>query len=190
MFINIKNVAIFIFRLIFSLFYNKKYLKGKWFDYRLDGWHWCWKVLIDQKIKGYNRHIPFPVNPTTVVGCLDNITFDIDNIDNFWKTGVYFQCWHGRITIGKGTWIAQNVGLITENHNLHNLSIHSEPQDIVIGENCWLGMNAVILPGVHIASHTIVAAGAVVTHSFVESNIIIGGIPARKIKSLSNELEN
>lgn len=45
-------------------------------------------------------------------------------------------------------------------------------------------MNAVILPGVHLGDHTIVGAGSVVTRSFPEGNIIIAGVPAKKIKDL------
>jgi len=166
------------------MFYDKRYLKGKWFENSLQGWHWCWKTLVDQKIKGYNKHIPFPVNPSTTVGELSNISFHLDNIDNFWKTGVYYQCWHGKIVIGKGTWIAQNVGLITENHDPNNLNEHLEPKDIIIGNNCWIGMNSVILPGVNLGDHTIVAAGAVVSKSFPDGNVLIGGIPAKVIKKI------
>lgn len=143
---------------------------------------------MDQKVKGYNHHVPFPVNPTTVVGNIENIYFDLENIDNFWKIGCYFQCWRGRIAIGKGTWIAQNVGLITENHNLSDLCKHEKSQDIIIDEKCWIGMNSVILPGVHLGKNTIVAAGAVVTHSFEEGFCVIGGVPAKILKKIEGQL--
>ncbi|MBS7109518.1 MAG: hypothetical protein KH076_09760 [Streptococcus sp.] len=45
-------------------------------------------------------------------------------------------------------------------------------------------MNSVILPGVILGDHTIVGAGAVVTHSFPDGYCIIGGNPARIIKAL------
>jgi serine acetyltransferase len=64
----------------------------------------------------------------------------------------------------------------------HNYEIHDEEKPIVIGNNCWIGANAVILPGVEIGDHTIVAAGAVVTKSFPEGDCIVGGVPARVIK--------
>jgi acetyltransferase-like isoleucine patch superfamily enzyme len=48
-----------------------------------------------------------------------------------------------------------------------------------IGERCWLGMNAIILPGVTLGPYTVVAAGAVVTRSFHEGHCILMGMPAR-----------
>lgn len=57
----------------------------------------------------------------------------------------------------------------------------------MIGRNCWIGMNAVILPGVKLGDYTIVGAGAVVTHSFPEGYCVIGGVPAKKIKDLDKD---
>ena len=97
--------------------------------------------------------------------------------------GNYFQA-IGKITIGHGTYIAPNVGLITANHDLTNLDIHLEPKPIVLGEKCWIGMNSVILPGVTLGEGTIVGAGSVVTKSFLEGHCVIAGNPAKKIRDL------
>lgn len=179
----LNKIYYFISKMIMPMFYKKKYLLGRYFTQdNLQGYRWCWRCLLDQKVKGYNRHIPFPVHPTCVIGNIENIDFDVDNIDNFWKPGSYYQCWKGKISIGKGTWIAQNVGLITENHNINDLNEHDEPKNIIIGDNCWIGMNVVILPGVHLGNNTVVGAGAVVTKSFEEGNCVIAGNPAKIIK--------
>ena len=169
------------------LFYRKEYLSGKWFDNNVTGWKWAWRCLWDQKVKGYNRHIPFPVNPSTTVGSINNLNFDISNVDNFWKTGVYYQCWNGKITIGKGTWIAQNVGLITENHDPTNPDKHLDSKNIYIGERCWIGMNAVIMPGVTLGNNTVVGANSVVTHSYEDGNVILVGAPAKIVKKVRPE---
>lgn len=169
----------------FLLFYKKEYLRGRWFEKgETKGFHACWKFFILQKIFGFNRHIPFPCHPSCEMGLVRNLQFDVNNIDNFWKTGSYFQCWGGVISIGPGTYIAQNVGLITENHDVNNLDEHQEPQNISIGSNCWIGMNSVILPGVVLGDKTIVGAGAVVTSSFPKGHVVIAGVPARVIKEL------
>jgi acetyltransferase-like isoleucine patch superfamily enzyme len=52
---------------------------------------------------------------------------------------------------------------------------------IKIGDNCFIGQNATILPGVEISNNIIVAAGSVVTKSFTQEGIIIGGNPAKII---------
>ena len=101
--------------------------------------------------------------------------------------GRYFQAENARIVIGKGTYIANNSGLITANHDINNLSTHEEAKDIILGEKCWLGLNSVVLPGVVLGDHTIVAAGAVVTKSFPEGHCVIGGVPAKIIKEIDED---
>ena len=56
-------------------------------------------------------------------------------------------------------------------------------QPVVIGDDVWIGANAVILPGVTIGRHCVVAAGAVVTKD-VPDNTVVGGVPAKIIKKL------
>ncbi len=55
---------------------------------------------------------------------------------------------------------------------------------ILIGDDVWIGMRTIILPGVEIGSHSIVAAGSVVTKSFPEYSVV-GGVPARRLKRRS-----
>lgn len=181
---NMRKIFIFFSKAMFSMIYDSDYLQGKWFDNNTYGWKICWKYFWFQKIWGFNRHIPFPVCPFSTFGDASKIKFDIDNIDNFWKNSVYFQSWNGMITIGKGTWIAPGVGIITENHNPLNLNEHMQKEDVIIGDNCWIGMNAVLLPGVVLGSRTIVGAGAVVTKSFKEGNCVLAGVPAQIVKLL------
>ncbi|WP_259756635.1 acyltransferase [Pseudomonas sp. GCEP-101] len=110
-------------------------------------------------------------------------------MNNFQSPGTYFQNFKGHIHIGKGSYIAPNVGIITSNHDLMDLDKHSISEDVVIGRKCWIGMNSVILPGVELGDATIVAAGSVVTKSFKEGNIVIGGCPAKEIKKLLTGLK-
>src|SRR5947208_16462998 len=55
---------------------------------------------------------------------------------------------------------------------------------VMIADNVWIGMNAVILKGVTIGENSVVAAGSVVTKS-VESNTVVAGNPAVVVKKFS-----
>jgi acetyltransferase-like isoleucine patch superfamily enzyme len=54
---------------------------------------------------------------------------------------------------------------------------------IIIGENCWIGNNTIILKNSKIGDNSIVAAGALVSGIFPK-NVVIGGVPAKIIKNL------
>ena len=169
------------------LFYDSRYLKGKHFSScRFSpGWRWVLENVFMQKIVGYQRHIPFPVSYRSRILNWENIVFDIDDLAIFQNNGNYFQAAaDAHIYIGSGTYIASNVGIITANHDLNDLSKAAPGKDVRIGKNCWIGMNSMILPGVELGEHTIVGAGSVVTKSFPGGNCVIAGNPARIIRIL------
>ncbi len=60
---------------------------------------------------------------------------------------------------------------------------------ITLGDHCWIGMNAVILPGVELGERTVVGAGSVVTKSFPEGHCVIAGNPARILRRLEKPKE-
>lgn len=64
--------------------------------------------------------------------------------------------------------------------------MQAQASPVTIGDDVWLGANVVILPGVTIGSNVVVAAGAVVTKD-VPSNCVVGGVPARILKTLPEE---
>ena len=165
--------------------YDPKYLTGKWFSAETNyaGWNW---VIQNAKLcrkRGVNLGCPWPASPDSRVVGAKNIDFHPDDLNNFQHFGCYFQG-KGQITLGKGTWIAPNVGIITANHNLSDLEKHDEAKPVSLGENCWIGMNSMILPGVTLGPKTIVGAGSVVTKSFPDGHCIIAGNPAKPIKTL------
>lgn len=102
----------------------------------------------------------------------------------FINMGCKFQD-QGGITIDEGALIGHNVVLATLNHLL-------DPEQrggmtyapIHIGRNVWIGANATVLPGVTVGDGAVVAAGAVVTKD-VAPNTIVGGVPAKLIKSIN-----
>lgn len=168
------------------LCYDKKYLTGRHFNrwHFSSGWQWILQDWFSQKIMRRNAHVPWPVPPYVAIGVPENIIFDPDDMHNFRGAGCYFQGLDGTITIGKGCYIAPGTGFITANHDLHDLQGHQPGKDIVLGEACWVGMNAVILPGVHLGPRTVVGAGSVVTKSFPQGHCIIAGSPAKVIKEV------
>lgn len=96
----------------------------------------------------------------------------------------YIQGLNG-IDIGDYTIIGPGVNIISADHDLTDFSSHNKGDGrIIIGKNCWLGANSIILPGCIIGDNTVVAAGSVVTKSFPKGNVLIAGIPGRIIKSL------
>lgn len=179
---------------LFALFfYDSKYLKGKWFSSSHHGlgaigWKWVTHDALGRIFGTRNRSAKFPVSQGCITACPENIIFDVDDLNNFQGNGNYFQA-HGNIYIGKGTYIAANVGLITSNHDINDPDKHSAPKEIHIGKKCWIGMNAIVLPGVTLGDHTVVGAGSVVTKSFPQGYVVIAGNPARIIKTIDKKKE-
>lgn len=90
----------------------------------------------------------------------------------------------GGITIEDNVQIGPRVNLISENHPLEPSQRKSlDLKLIVIKRNAWIGAGATILPGVTIGENAVVAAGAVVNKD-VPPNTVVGGIPAKVIKTI------
>jgi len=90
----------------------------------------------------------------------------------------------GGITIEDNVLIAPKVSLLTEGHPTSIEDRHSLiPKPIHIKKNDWIGANATILQGVTIGENAIVEAGSVVSKD-VPDNTIVGGIPAKIIKTI------
>lgn len=99
----------------------------------------------------------------------------------------------GPVTIGSHVNLAQGITVTALNHNFSNPQQRIDEQGVStqpvnIGDDVWIGANAVILPGVNIGNHCVVAAGAVVTKD-VPDNTLVAGVPAKPIKKLRNENE-
>lgn len=97
----------------------------------------------------------------------------------------------GPVTIGHHVNLAQGITVTALNHNFSDVGRRIDEQgvstrQVTIGDDVWIGANAVVLPGVSIGSHCVVAAGAVVTHD-VPDHTVVAGVPSRIIKSLNNQ---
>lgn len=95
------------------------------------------------------------------------------------------------VSIGNNVTISAPVQLLTHDNSIIKLSggmVTDTFGVIRIGDNCFIGANSVILPGVTLANNIVVAAGSIVTKSFFEENIIVGGNPAKKIATWDSSL--
>ena len=98
----------------------------------------------------------------------------------------YIGC-SGKITIGNNVMLGPGVSIFAENHVFDDTTMTIKEQgvqklEVVIEDDCWIASNVVILAGVTIGKGSVVAAGAVVTES-VSPFSVVGGVPAKLIKS-------
>lgn len=90
------------------------------------------------------------------------------------------------VSIGNNVIMGPDVKIYSRNHKSDNLNTPIQHQGkeylkTKIGNDVWIGANVIILAGVSIPNHSIIAAGAVVTKNF-EDFSVIGGCPAKLIK--------
>ena len=86
----------------------------------------------------------------------------------------------GGIYIGKHTMLGPGCKLVTPNHPINYIERRESVETgyaIHIGEDCWLGANVTVCPGVTIGDRVIVAAGSVVVND-VPSDVMVAGNPA------------
>lgn len=176
--------------IIGSFLYSKEYFpKGYYFSkWYSPGWAWILPDFWGRLLFRRNTGVRWPCSPFSNIG--KNIFFNTDDLNNFQSTGCYFQTWDAPIIIGKGTYIASNVGIITSNHDINDLDKRGKIGKVQIGEKCWIGMGSIVLPGIVLGPHTIVGGGSVVTHSFPEGNVVIAGNPAKIVKKLETSDKN
>ena len=118
--------------------------------------------------------------------CINNAVGDV-TIGNHTRVGIHCTV-IGPVCIGNHVNLAQGITVTALNHNFADSNRKIDEQGIstkpvVIGDDVWIGANAVILPGVTIGRHVVVAAGAVVTKD-VPDYSLVAGVPAKEIKKL------
>lgn len=93
---------------------------------------------------------------------------------------------HGPLKIGDNVMMGPNVTILTNTHNIEKPDIPMNQQgmrvaEVVIGNDVWIGMRVIIMPGIKIGDGAVIGAGAVVTKD-VPAFAIVGGVPAKVIK--------
>ena len=151
-------------------------------------------------IAGYDKEIyvkPTITNPNIIVG---DFTYIADS--EFESHVTHLYKWNGdKLIIGKFCQIASGVEFVMNgaNHQMNAVSTYpfytlegwdmKPPEasdlplkgDTVIGNDVWIGQNAVILPGVHIGDGAIIGANSVVGSDIEPYTVVIGN-PARQLR--------
>jgi len=91
-----------------------------------------------------------------------------------------------KVTIGSNVFFAPGVQMYTANHPLDAESRRTVENalPITIGDDCWIGGNAIILPGINIGNGCVIGAGSVVTKDIPDNSLAVGN-PAKVIRKLN-----
>lgn len=118
--------------------------------------------------------------------CINNAVGDVIIGDH---TRIGLHCTIiGPVNIGNHVNLAQGITVTALNHNFADGELRIDQQGVStqpvsIGDDVWIGTNAVILPGVTIGKHVVIAAGAVVTKDIPDNSLAMG-VPATVRKSI------
>lgn len=118
--------------------------------------------------------------------CINNAVGDV-MIGDHTRIGLHNTI-IGPVIIGSHVNLAQGITVTALNHNFEDSEKRIDEQGVstsavVIEDDIWIGANAVVLPGVTIGHHSVVAAGAVVTKD-VPPHSLVAGVPAKVIKQI------
>lgn len=118
--------------------------------------------------------------------CINNAVGDVI-IGDYTRVGLHNTI-IGPVRIGNNVNLAQGITVTALNHNFDDTTKRIDQQGVstkavTINDDVWIGANAVVLPGVTIGTHSVVAAGAVVSKD-VPPYTIVAGVPAKVIKQL------
>ena len=118
--------------------------------------------------------------------CINNAVGDVI-IGNHTRIGLHNTI-IGPVEIGNNVNLAQGITVTALNHNFSDSNKRIDEQGVstspvIIEDDVWIGANAVVLPGVTIGNHCVVAAGAVVTKD-VPPHSLVAGVPAKVIKQI------
>ena len=115
-------------------------------------------------------------------GCISRLTI---GSTCFFTTPLHIDL-NADVVIGNRVTIGHDVAIVTSAHHIDGPERRcgeEVPAPVRIGDGCWIGAHAILLPGVVVGDGSIVAAGAVVSRD-VEPHTIVGGVPARLIRRL------
>lgn len=136
--------------------------------------------FVFQRILGLNGGCAYPVHFTSTVVAGHRLRVGQGVARSLALSGgVYIQAMNG-VDIGDRTIIAPGAKVISANHSTEDTRNWVNDRPIEVGPDCWIGANAVLLPGVKVGAGAVVAAGAVVTKD-VDPLTIVAGVPAAPV---------
>lgn len=172
--------------------------------------YWKNKLFLrNVKMKGYCVMFQFPGSQIVIGGGMINSAFT-SNMLGLWQRTIMVARYGGKIEIGDGfgisgstiystasikigknATIGANCKIIDndfhpldpEYRRLNLNEEHTARAPITIGDNCFIGMNSIILKGTTLGNNVVVGAGSVVHGSFPD-NCIIAGNPAKIIRQI------
>ena len=179
-------------KLVDGLIMNQTQTRPRWYIrllaplYQHRGRHSVIHSSVRMDTPPYRR---FSLGKNSVIesfSCINNAVGDVVIGDNT-RVGLHNTI-IGPVKIGNHVNLAQGITVTALNHTFTNPEKRIDEQGVsttpvAIGDDIWIGANAVILPGVTIGEHSVVAAGAVVTKD-VPPHSLVAGVPARIIKTI------
>ncbi len=153
----------------------------RWFYPKSEGIHLVYLLYYFpyQKILRLNGSFPWPVHHTSRILFSKYLKTGNRSAPGMNANG-YIQARNG-ICIGSNFRMGPGVGLISSNHDKNDYDKHAPSGPIIIGDNVWIGMNAVVLPGITIGDNVMIGANSVVTKN-IPSHSIAAGNPCKVIK--------
>jgi hypothetical protein len=167
-----------ICRLVVKLYYGQDYPNPTYMFKTYVIWQIIFRI---------NSEVPWPVHPSSRVTNWEKIERRGNNNPGA-SPGCYIQAGNG-IILGHNVLIGPNVGIISANHSKNDFKQWKKVQPITIGNNVWIGMNTVVLPGVSIGDNAVIGAGSVVTKD-IPANSVAGGNPCKVIRKNGERKEN
>ncbi len=176
MYQDVKKISNFVEKFDFCLFWLR------WFYPRAKGIPLLYLLyfFIPQKICRINGRVPWPVHFTSRILYHKNISVGNRSAPGM-NAGCYIQARNG-INIGHNFRLGPGVGLISSNHDIGDYDAYTKDKPIKIGDNVWIAMNSVVMPGIKIGDNVVIGANSVVTRD-VPSNVIAAGNPCSVIRN-------
>ncbi|MCG8411275.1 MAG: acyltransferase [Bacteroidales bacterium] len=146
-----------------------------------------WQYFFLQKIIGFNRRVPWPVDFRSKILGWEHIQKGIicDPGDN---PGTYINA-YGGLKIGDNVDFGPNLVIVTTNHYKYDQRKLSNTKGVIIGNNVWIGANTVILPGAKIGDEVTIGAGCTISGEIPSKSTVTRNSDSLKIIPKTKDYE-